>query len=158
MKSPPPAWHIVVIRLSFWQQITRIGASLAGMCVALTWWERGWLMEKGGQRKKEGVDLRVTAATEDDSGKAQLGSYSDACCIQNNTITCNHSLNCYPGDWKTSWWKTIKEDQNKGLLRVVAHGLLIEVRRTGCETGGKGNRKREERGWSNLAMQTDGGY
>lgn len=49
-------------------------------------------------KKKEGVDLRVTAATEDDSGKAQLGSYSDACCIQNNTITCNHSLNCYPGD------------------------------------------------------------
>lgn len=111
------------------------------MCVALTWWERGWLMEKGGQRKREGVDLRVTAATEDDSGKAQLGSYSDACCIQNNTITCNHSLNCYPGDWKTSWWKTIKEDQNKGLLRVVAHWLLIEGKknrlwdREGRETG-----------------------
>lgn len=50
-------------------------------------------MEEAGEQEKE-ADLRLTAP-EDDSSETHLGSDAGSCLIQNNTITRNHSLNCY---------------------------------------------------------------
>lgn len=60
------------------------------------------------------------------AARRSSGSFSDSCLIRNNTITRNHSPDCYLRDWKRSWWKAIKEDQNKGSGRAVPYRLLIE--------------------------------
>lgn len=124
---------------------------LAAEHTALTWWEGVRLIEEGGWRK--GADLRVTAP-EDDSSETHLGSYSGVCRIQNNTITRNHGLNSYWRDWKTSWWKTIRPRQNKGLGRAVAHGLLIEGKKDGCVEGkeeiAKRGKEADPTEWSRL--------
>lgn len=78
----------------------------------------GWCVVCGGGA----AHVRLTAP-EDVGSETQPGSYS--CLIQNNTITRYHSPQLLPTDWKKCWWTTIKEDQNKGLGRAVAHGLSI---------------------------------
>lgn len=132
-------------------------SALVGVCVSSP---PPHLMRKreidGGRwrRGEEEREKKRLTAPEDDSSETQLGSYSGSCLIQNNTITRNHSLNCYLGDWKRSWWKTIKEDQNKGSGRAVAHGLLIEDKKEGPGENMHKAREKKERGWSNWAKQT----
>lgn len=46
------------------------------------------------ERGKKEADLRLTAP-EDDGSEMQLRSYSGLSLSQNNTITRNHSLNCF---------------------------------------------------------------